>query len=311
MLWKSDASKASKPQDSAPAEGMRRVIGQKRLDELELIGNHLFTVGVPVTADPEFKAYVFAAALTHSWNNVSVDNVLRRHRDRLIQNFSPPKDPLTSASSILQDVVGAAISRVNELVHLKLDSACIGLEFAINHLIRLESTFRGASQLIRLGFAFEAEAVIRLGYEQVGWSFRIATMESRVEIEKVSVTKAASHLAAVLPEAGRIYGILSNLAHMHPSTHRRFLSENEGSSVSISIELDKPLLQTLRLLLELLDAFLVVSEVRFGEFGLCGHSLNAEGTALHADRPAVRLLSQLESMSDDIEPAPAGSAGQK
>jgi hypothetical protein len=37
-------------------DGTRKIIWAKRLDEMEVIGSDMFSVAVPVDADPEFKA---------------------------------------------------------------------------------------------------------------------------------------------------------------------------------------------------------------------------------------------------------------
>ena len=57
----------------------------------------MFSVGVPVGADPEFKAYVFAAGVTHSMGNSSVDAQLRRNRGKWIDSFHPEQSKAGSA----------------------------------------------------------------------------------------------------------------------------------------------------------------------------------------------------------------------
>jgi len=65
----------------------RRIMGNSGLNELDLIGNRTFTVGVAADSDPEFKAYIMAAGSTYAAGNHSVDNILRRHRSKWIGHF--------------------------------------------------------------------------------------------------------------------------------------------------------------------------------------------------------------------------------
>lgn len=51
-------------------DGTRKIIWAKHLDEMEIIGTNVFSVGVPVEEDPEFKASVFAAGVTIRWGIV-------------------------------------------------------------------------------------------------------------------------------------------------------------------------------------------------------------------------------------------------
>lgn len=49
---------------TATWDGKRKQIPDQDLDEMELIGNRMFTVGVPAGADAEFKAVNRRAILT-------------------------------------------------------------------------------------------------------------------------------------------------------------------------------------------------------------------------------------------------------
>jgi hypothetical protein len=60
---------------TAPWDGVRSILGKSELDELEVHHSRLFSVGVPIRADPEFKAFVFAAAAAHAFGNKWIDGV--------------------------------------------------------------------------------------------------------------------------------------------------------------------------------------------------------------------------------------------
>jgi hypothetical protein len=72
---------------STLSKGRRKLNPDDHRDEMELIGNNLFTVGVSTEADPEFKAYIMAAGSTYAAGNRSVDNTLRKHQEMWIERF--------------------------------------------------------------------------------------------------------------------------------------------------------------------------------------------------------------------------------
>lgn len=271
-------------------DGWRKIIWAKHLDEMEVIGTGMFSVGVPVEADPEFKAYVFAAGVTHSMGNRSIDGQLRRHREEWIRRFRPDRVHPGSQELLIKKVREQALSRVDELCTIDLRTEPAGAVAAANVLIRLASTFRGALQLIRVGFAFEAEAVVRLGFEQVAWAFVVAPLSDPDEIARTSATKAVSQLRELVPAAGRIYGRLSNLAHVAPSTHHRFVSIAEDESVRIRVEAHDAAKESLFLLILLLDALYVASEFRFHVHGIRCTSLDAARAHVSPERPAIALI---------------------
>lgn len=277
------------------ADIVRKIIWNKDLDEMEVIGSRMFSVGVPIDADPEFKAYVFAAGVTHSMGNSSVDAQLRRNRGRWIDSFRPGQSKPGSAEQLMKIVRTRALTRVNELTALDLSGASSGAAAAANVLIRLASTFRGALQLVRLGFAFESEAVIRLGFKQISWAYVVAPLTDVGEIERASPTKSITKLRELLPAAGRIYGRLSELAHVAPDTHHRFVSVDDNDKVRINIQAHDATPESLFLLVLLLDALYVVSEARFHVFGIPSSSLNHTRTKVAPERPTAALLREYGS----------------
>jgi hypothetical protein len=194
----------------------RNVIPNEHLDDMELIGNQMFTVAVPAGADPEFKAYIFAAGATHACGNRSIDNTLRHHCDKWTREFQQRGEAdAIGLLGLRRAIAQQASTRCVEISNLDLgENALHGAISAANVLIRLESTFRAASQLVQLGFAFESEAVIRLGFEQVAWSNAVRRMRSPAEVEATSSTKSITKLKAVFQGAGHIYNRLSDLAHI-------------------------------------------------------------------------------------------------
>jgi len=239
------------------------------LFEMQLIGNRLFRVAVRVDADPEFKTYILAAGSAHSLGMRSIDNVLRKHGDKWLQKFQEGRsDPEEQAAQFRNAVLNKVLMRCKEISELDLSGVTTeGTIATANIQIRLESTFRAALQLIWLGFAFESEAVIRLGLEQIAWSYAIRNLWTKEDVDSTSATGWMTKLKEVFPGAGRIYNRLSNLAHVAPSTHTRFLGRAEAETF-VKIRSPAAARESMLLLSIVVDAFLVVSEMCFSRHGL-------------------------------------------
>lgn len=277
--------------------GKRTVIPGRDLDEMELIGNRTFTVAVPVGADPEFKAYIMAAGATHAMGNRSIDNVLKRHCNSWTRYFEEQGTANGKGLAGLRwIIVQMAISRCIEISDLNIgDNGGAGRSAAAKALIRLESTFRASSQLIQLGYAFEAEAVIRLGFEQVAWVNAVRDLMDASKVEATSGTGNMTRLKSVFPGAGPIYNRLSDLAHVAPTTHVRFVTEVDGET-SVRIKAPLAATESIRLLLILLDAFLVISELSFEQAGIACHNIDSGRGRPTAGRPAHKLIEQFEDV---------------
>lgn len=271
-------------------DGVRRVIWQTPLDEMEIIGNRFFSVAVPTRADAEFKAYVYAAGVTHSMGNVCIDPILRRNRSEWIRRFARGADD-GSTARLLDGVRDAALKSIDHICSLDLTAAQCGAASAANVLIRLATTFRGASQLVRLGFAFEAQAVIRLGLEQVCWAHAVVNHDSADDIDSTSVTKSISSARSLLPGVGRAYGRLSELAHVDPRVHGEFIRE-EGDHVKVILTSDAFVEEALLYYLLLLDAFLIVCESAFRHFGMPIANIDPASGLGRAPRTLDELFAQ-------------------
>jgi hypothetical protein len=276
---------------------MHKVVPGSDLDEMELIGNRTFTVAVPIGADSEFKAYIMAAGSTHSIGSRSIDNILRRNGDRWVRFFEEQEVANAKGIAGLRwTIVQMAICRCVEISELNIgEYSGAGKLAAAKVLIRLESTFRAASQLIQLGYAFESEAVIRLGLEQVAWASTVRDMTDEATVEATSGTGNMTKFKAVFPGAGPIYSRLSDLAHVAPRTHRRFVSEIDGET-SVQIKAPFAAKESIGLLLILLDAFLVIGELSFVHAGMTCHNVDAGSGKLKAGRPVHKLIERFDQV---------------
>lgn len=244
-----------------PWDGIRRIIWAKHFDEMEIIGNDHFSIGVPIKADPEFKAMLFAAAITHIDGNRSIDYIYRRYGKEYLEAFDDDKRcPSGSLKDLILHVGKTAEGFARHLSagHFAVQQPS-GTVYAVNVLIRMQSTFHAICQLILGGLALEAEAVIRQGIEQCAWSLAVKRLNDVRDIDKTSPTKSVSHLKQSFPGAGHIYGVLSDSAHASLSSQSRFVESN-GDQVSIAIRSTEHCRQALLYLVMLLDTYANIAE---------------------------------------------------
>lgn len=243
-----------------PWNGVRRVIWAKNFDEMEIIGNEHFSIGVPIKADPEFKAMLFAAAITHLDGNKSIDHIYRRYGAKYLEAFD---DDVRCPKGGLNDLV-LEIGETAEILSKRVSGSSFvsepttGAVQAANLLIRMRSTFHAVNQLILNGLALEAEAVIRQGFEQCAWAQAVILLDDLDEIERTSPTKSISALKSLLPGVGRVYKILSDSAHASPASQARFI-EMEPGRTTVSIRSNERAREALLFLVALLETYVRIS----------------------------------------------------
>lgn len=104
-------------------------------------------------------------------------------------------------------------------------------------LFRLQSTFRSALILTKLGYFFEVSACLRLIAEQLAWALAINGCDSPDVFRRTKPQSCISHLNQISPELSRLYGDLSENAHMQWGVLPRFTSfvENDVSVTTASL----------------------------------------------------------------------------
>lgn len=272
-------------------DGTRHIIWSKNFDEMEIIGTIHFSVAVPIEADPEFKAMVLAAGVTHSGGNKSIDYTFKRYGDEFIKRFDPDITcPQGCVKELLLNIREHALNIGSFLSSIEInDASKCGIAPAANALIRLQATFHASVQLSLNGLGIEAEAVIRQGLEQVAWSFCVFGLDKIEQVVNTKPNSSISSLKAQFPGAGYVYGLLSDAAHLAPRTHDRFVSlGNDG--VRITIRDPNSSQTSVLFMLLLLDAYSFVA------LQICTATrVKANGTILNCDN----LIKKYEDVLPD------------
>ena len=271
----------------------RLLIGQSEPEDLELLGDRSFTIGVPVNADPEFKKYVFAAAKTFVWGNISVDNVLKRYGASYREWFTiDPESEIGRYNAILA-IIKNSIKSLSETI--RANSGQFngkGLGFAIAAFVRLQSTFRAAIQLIRLNLPFESQAIMRLGLEQLAYANAVSKLNDDIfdnTFIEIKPNATIGDLKQIIPYSGRLYGTLSNWAHISPKLVDSYFKENDNTHHVIleSFELTRTSLLFLSLLR---DCYFILAEHLFSSALFPLSHINIDDGSLISNRPSLDLI---------------------
>ena len=190
------------------------------LDDYDVLALRNISAAVPHKTSDSFRKLIWAAMVTYAFGNKSIDYTLRRY-DWLWEKFKPharETNPQFLALRAMMVYVDHASSAL-EKAEAPTSSGQICAKYA---LCRLEATFKAAYGLVRKEYIFETDAIVRLILEQLAWACAVKDASDN-EMQQLLPTKCISHLKTHFPEAGRLYGELSEGAHIDPSIARNYL----------------------------------------------------------------------------------------
>lgn len=232
------------------------------IEDVQLIGNWAFRIGVERNAPAEFKKRVVAAAVSYNLGYAGVDYLLKLYGDGWIVP-DPGKDTaglIYQMTSSVKTSVRAASERVR-LISAELDHN--GRFLARAALLRLQLTFRASVLTIHNGFHYESAALTRIILEQLAWINTIHLLPDQSALS-VKPTKCLAELKKMHPHVGRLYGVLCTLTHMDPETLGDYVNKVDSSLVKPDQLPELLAVDALRLLL-VGDVYVCLTEIVFAE----------------------------------------------
>ena len=199
--------------------------------EMELIGDHMMLVAVPLAAPPLLKKRILGAIKSYHLAGRSVDYVIKRYGENWKFPEASAKD--LELRHVLRDVDRLVTDLIRELSSGKPRPDCVGLFAAEAALVRLRPTFRSALFLISQGHAFEAATMVRLALEQVSWAYAVHKIDDEATVFRISATSAVSGLKKIVPYVGRLYGELSKRTHLDSESTRGYIHLGGDGVVAI------------------------------------------------------------------------------
>lgn len=207
-------------------EVLQATISRHILEDHIQIGLNAHAVRVPRDAPSKLIKYVQAAIIAYN---------LRTTFDFALDHFLPEDEPDVPAIHLaFQEMYYAGIEHMDKTLRRMNPQVepTAGEVFSDAALSRARNTYYVAALLYREGHMIEAHVMSRLMLEQIAWSFNIFEMKDRETAEKVEPTKAIGKLKKKIKPVGRLYGDLSQYAHLPLKGHDEFINLSGGRSAT-------------------------------------------------------------------------------
>jgi hypothetical protein len=267
------------------------------IEDLEIIGDTMFAVGVPSYSPPEFKKYVFAAAKAYYAGN-RIDYILKNYGDKWDFSSKLDKDSklVLAIISVIKEQISSALRFVRSIDN-KPDKPPLFAAGAA--LFRLQSTFRAVMITIRQGLHFESAAMERLILEQLAWIYSIHNLDdSKDDFFKIQPSKCVTGFKQVFPYVGKFYGLLSESGHITPNMTFRYIVVEDGG-LTVYVTSSKYAKYDAFNLLLLCDMYIVLSELIYADLlkKFRHLSRNSKGELRpKPNRPMVKILKRYQSL---------------
>lgn len=260
-----------------------------------LIADHNICFAVPDNFPPDLIKNIFAGLKSYNYGSKSIDYVLKRYGGYWNFNTKLPKD-----KRLLKEVLGLVIVQVREALELidviekKPDR--VGIIAAEAAMRRLQTSFKSATILIKLGHYFESLNICRLILEQIAWACGVHELNDE-SIFKLQAPKTISKLKTILPEAGWLNGYLSEYAHITPHLTTNYVKSVDGR-FSIKLITPKECMENAYILLLLTDMFIVISEYIFKDthpYLTCFTKDKKGNYQIKKSRPFLKILNKYKN----------------
>lgn len=228
------------------------------LEDLDIVGDHLFSIGVPWSSNEEFRKRVLAGGKSYNFGIKSIDYLLKKYGEEWNIGNNEQTELLNHAIQDLKMIIRTAL---DYLMHIPNKPDFPSLFFCGAALIRLQNTFKSALLCIKSDLNFECMAMSRMILEQLAWIFRIHKEEFDKNIQP---NKCIKDLKKLIPFAGRLYNHLSEGVHISPKLMNQYIDKN----LSIKMGDIKQSYKNMYLLLKLADIFCIVGEYIYANFNL-------------------------------------------
>ena len=204
-----------------------RIMTRSRdLDDYDILSIQAISAAVPHQTSESFRHYIWAAMATYAFGNKSIDHVMKRY-DYIWQRYRKGIFESNPRIMLLREMAKKIELAAHALEETEIESD-LPLICAKAALVRLEASFKAAYGLIRKDYIFESDAVIRIILEQLAWAYPARTTDPK-KLPNLRPNSCITKLKEIFPSAGRLYGQLSEWAHIDPSIigdYERFHQED-------------------------------------------------------------------------------------
>lgn len=230
------------------------------LESGELLSMFPYGCIVPTKTPERVKKAFLAGAFAEQAGRRSLDHLLKTEGDQWPVGERMGKEGRYTRA-ILSRALRAIHGRIRWWTDVTDKNTPLGQFAAGAALLRLKIAFQVASFLIRFGCTYEAAAILRVSLEQIAWAHAVHSLGD--DEERVFGTKSTSSVTSLkqlIPEVGRLYGLLSRLTHIDEQWHKSFV-EPVHDDLVITHRTHELRPELALLLLELADLYCVVTEI--------------------------------------------------
>jgi hypothetical protein len=231
------------------------------LDRIAFIGDNRFIFAVPDNIPSDLQMKMVAAVKAHYGDYRSVDYVLKTYGSKWLSAESRKEN----AATPLYDLLNKTLCEVDKVckwwISVDKVNGTAGIVVAGAALLRLQSSFRVASLLIRLGYVHEAASICRIILEQVAWAYRVHALSDQENPLRIPTKGSVSSLKQLFPLVGRLYNLLSAYTHISDEDARSYLSpDSTGQDWIVTRRTNEQDEFLIFIFIQLTDYYYVVSE---------------------------------------------------
>jgi len=234
-----------------------RALIEETLSDFEIIATEA-TGAILYSRDrthPDLRRNLYAAVIATHAGLASLDYAKRTYTPETdVVAPIDANDQFLKATGYAREYMEAARRRLS-----KKGEPTVGAHASRVALQRLESGFRAADLLYRLGLNYEGDAVARQILEQIAWSLVAGGKEDITALSKVLARKSVGDLGKLLPPIGLLYGQLSKTTHAGLDQHRGAYVARVDANDLVVLTWSRRR-ESAKLLMQLADAWVVVWE---------------------------------------------------
>ncbi|MDD1137899.1 hypothetical protein M5G22_10085 [Pseudomonas sp. TNT2022 ID233] len=110
----------------------------------------------------------------------------------------------------------------------------LGLNIATIVLNRTISTLQSTSLLLKSGYSGDAKCLLRVALEQIAYAYQVLGINDEKVIKNLKKTLSIKNLKELIPEAGVLYGYLTDFIHNNNNIWSEFLELEEDTNHNVS-----------------------------------------------------------------------------
>lgn len=248
----------------------------KNKDEISSLIPYLYegvAYALDLNAEPLLRAYIVSAIIAYQErnHNVAFEDILT---SRDLADLSDENS--RSQIEIIRYIVVEEAYTTAQIVanyhswNFGNENKGLARQLFTASMMRLYTSFKAAVSLLNNGFFVEVIPVFRLILEQLAWGCYLLDETDEAKISENKVHENIGYLKKALNDDrfGRLYGYLSDEAHLKPKEIGKYLEVKEGeNSIGIRDRSGKECREETTRLLLLLEAYGQVVWIGMNHFG--------------------------------------------